>query len=148
MSGTQSDRSLNSVHLCSEVALLLSRTTTNSCLSKVGCIDYHYNLPKSEISLNKRKISDLIMSYFENEIKDLVPLKNYVIDFCVDPITGYIKVIELNPWCDAASASLFNWNDPVERVCIGMQTFTKPGSIRGKTSVSIPYFRHPKARCI
>lgn len=112
----QSSRSSSSVHLCTEVALLQSRTTTNSCLLKVVPILIH--LPKSEISLNKRKISDLIMSYFENEIKDLVSLQNYVIDFCVDPTTGYIKVIELNPWCDAASASLFNWNDPAEKVCL------------------------------
>lgn len=92
----------------------LLHITISSCLLKVYRHQAHVD--HLEIALCKKKIAELILDYFKAEVKHLVPLENYVIDFSVDHTAGYIKVIELNPWCDAASAALFNWDNPEERV--------------------------------
>jgi hypothetical protein len=69
-----------------------------------------------EICLLKKRIQERILDYFSSEIASLVPLTDYIIDFSVDPFSEYIKVIELNPWCEAASSALFDWNDPEDKV--------------------------------
>eukprot|EP01127_Copromyxa_protea_P022613 TRINITY_DN8208_c0_g1_i2.p1 TRINITY_DN8208_c0_g1~~TRINITY_DN8208_c0_g1_i2.p1 ORF type:complete len:584 (-),score=135.50 TRINITY_DN8208_c0_g1_i2:21-1772(-) len=82
---------------------------------RITAITHYYKfLFVEEIVLYEKKIAELILDYFENSIVGLVPLENYVIDFTVDPHTGFIKVIELNPWCDAASAALFDWENEEE----------------------------------
>jgi len=79
---------------------------------QLTAISHYYKiLYVPEITAAKDKIKKLIFNYFENTLRELIPLENYILDLVIDIKTSEVKVIELNPWLEASSPSLFNWTD-------------------------------------
>lgn len=69
---------------------------------------YYKFLYVEKIAAYKTLILEMVTVYF-NKVKHLIPLNDYVIDFSVDMAKKHVLVIELNPWSEAASSCLFNW---------------------------------------
>jgi len=57
---------------------------------------------------NKKHIEKQIRKFFKI-LKPLVPLDDYVIDFGINLEKDSIYAIELNPWSEASSSGLFDW---------------------------------------
>eukprot|EP01130_Rhizamoeba_saxonica_P007463 TRINITY_DN3020_c0_g1_i1.p1 TRINITY_DN3020_c0_g1~~TRINITY_DN3020_c0_g1_i1.p1 ORF type:complete len:319 (+),score=68.93 TRINITY_DN3020_c0_g1_i1:439-1395(+) len=70
---------------------------------------YYKFLYVEEIVECKELIQNLILEFFEHTLKELVPLDDYVIDFIYDYSNQSVSVIELNPWSEASSSALFDW---------------------------------------
>jgi hypothetical protein len=79
-----------------------------------GLSHYYKFLYVKELVKNKEKILQLIHSFWS---KLEFGLEDYVIDFYVDLAAQKVIVIELNPFCDATSSALFNWDEDRNILC-------------------------------
>lgn len=67
-----------------------------------------------------KELTERIQGFFDREIKDLLPLSSYIIDFGV--LADRIMVIELNPFSIATNPVLFSWKQ--DRVLLENGPFT------------------------
>ena len=76
---------------------------------KLTAITHYYKFCYvADIDTRKPLYKKLMEQYYE-QISDNLP-DSCVIDFCINPESQVVKVVELNPWSINASASLFNWD--------------------------------------
>ena len=69
----------------------------------------------SDIQNLENIVPQKIQEFFETQLRDRVPLSNYIIDFAVSSISGdpenwKIYVIELNPYNANTDPCLFSWS--------------------------------------
>lgn len=63
---------------------------------KLNAVSQYYHYVYFEhIARDKDKISRLLQEFYE-QIKDRIPLSNFVLDFALDPTTNRVMVIEIN----------------------------------------------------
>jgi len=76
---------------------------------EITCITQYYSLVYVPyLNQNKSVVAKRIVEYFNDKVKDLIPISNYTIDICV--MEKEIIVIEINPPPPMAGTSLFNWD--------------------------------------
>ena len=66
-----------------------------------------------ELGFQKDQIEKDIREFYDNKLKDLVPLDEYIIDFGITDEEG-VKVIELNPYNPNTDSCLFSWSRDAE----------------------------------
>eukprot|EP01105_Mastigella_eilhardi_P021340 TRINITY_DN5162_c0_g1_i1.p1 TRINITY_DN5162_c0_g1~~TRINITY_DN5162_c0_g1_i1.p1 ORF type:complete len:178 (-),score=40.68 TRINITY_DN5162_c0_g1_i1:45-578(-) len=70
---------------------------------------------------HKDELAQRVLHFYEEHIRDLLPMDDYVVDFAVMDKTT-IKVIELNPFGPTTGGGLFDWK--VDRAIIENGPFT------------------------
>ncbi|KAH3756685.1 cell division cycle protein 123-like [Pelomyxa schiedti] len=58
---------------------------------------------------NVHQIAPLVQKFFNDEIRDKIPMDNYVIDFAVSEDLHSVSVVELNPFARTTGSCLFDW---------------------------------------
>jgi len=80
----------------------------------------------TSFSSKKEQISKLIYTFWEQNIKDLEyfqSVKNYTIDFVLNPDLKLIKIVEINNPPPVAGTALFNWDSEKDLIIYGPFTF-------------------------
>lgn len=87
------------------------RAFVNDCqLQAISQYNHYCAFPN--VFRNQRYIADLLMEYWEREVKDMIPLSSYVVDFAILRASSdnpSVLTIELNPYASSTGGSLFDW---------------------------------------
>lgn len=80
-----------------------------------ACTQYYKIVYYPEMAEHKEEISNLIRNYHDQQLKPLISLPNYTIDFAVTADLKDIVCVELNNLPPSAGTALFDWNNPHDR---------------------------------
>ena len=77
-----------------------------------GITHYYKFCYVKDIDTRKPLYQKLMESYYL-KVAHLLP-DNCVLDFCINPQTEKVRIVELNPWSIHASSALFNWETDID----------------------------------
>lgn len=63
----------------------------------------------------KQSLEERMLTFFEEHVKEKIPITEYVVDFAVDPTSNKIWVVEINNPPPVAGQALFNWDDETDK---------------------------------
>ena len=101
---------------------------------KAICQDERFAMFKNMVE-NKDLYEKLINDYFNNSLKPLMKIPNYIADFCILK-NNEVKLIEFSPFLRCTSACLFRWDINYEEMLNGTGKLT----IRDKVCENLDYF--------
>ena len=101
---------------------------------KAICQDERFAMFKNMVE-NKDLYEKLINDYFNQSLKPLMKIPNYIADFCILK-NNEVKLIEFSPFLRCTSACLFRWDINYEEMLNGTGKLT----IRDKVCENLDYF--------
>ena len=101
---------------------------------KAICQDERFALFQDLID-NKQLYEKLLNDYFNNSVKPLMKIPNYVVDFCILK-NNEVKLIEFSPFLRCTSACLFRWDLNYDEMLHGTGKLT----VREEEYPNLQYF--------